>query len=141
MLLCINDVHLMPRIKEAKLSAERLGNLTWIGRDVRCLWCDCNEHLHQEVARRHVSGIKGAHKANVVFWIGSVKAELFMKFTDRCLLRRFVPFELATWEGDLSAVAATLCALDQQHLAVKRVRVNALATTRWAAAPECHRGH
>jgi hypothetical protein len=38
-------------------------------------------------------------------------------------------------------VTAALCPLDQQHLAVKRVRINTLATTGRAAAPECHRGH
>ena len=70
-----------------------------------------------------------------------MEAELFMELADGRLFWRFVPFELATWEGNLSAVAATLSALNQQHLAVKWVRVNALATTRWAAAPECHRRH
>ena len=134
-------MHLVSRVKEAKLCTKGFGNLTWIGRDVRCLWCDCNEHLYQEVARRNIRCIERAHKTNVVFWIGGMEAELFMELADGRLFWRFVPFELATWEGDLSAVAATLCALNQQHLAVKRVRVNALATTRWAAAPECHRGH
>jgi hypothetical protein len=56
-------------------------------------------------------------------------------------LRGFVPLELATWEGDLPAVTAALCPLDQQHLTVERVRINALTTPRWAAAPQRHRGH
>jgi hypothetical protein len=38
-------------------------------------------------------------------------------------------------------VPAVLRALNQQHLAVKRMRVNALTPTRRAAAPQCHRGH
>jgi len=91
LLLRIDDMHLVSRVKEAKLCTKGFGNLTRIWRDLRRLRRNGNEHLHKEVARRHVSGIKGAHKANVVFWIGSVKAELFMEFTDRCLLWRFVP--------------------------------------------------
>ena len=73
--------------------------------------------------------------------IGRVKAELFVELADRRLFWRFVSLKFATWEGDLSAVTAALCPLDQQHLAVKRVRINTLATTGRAAAPECHRGH
>lgn len=82
----------MSWIEEPQFGPECFGNLARVWRDLRSLRRNGNKHLHQEVARRHVSGIEGAHKANVVFWIGSVKAELFMKFTDRCLLRRFVPF-------------------------------------------------
>lgn len=70
-----------------------------------------------------------------------MKAELFMKFTDRCLLRRFVPLEFAARKGDLSAVSAVLCPLDQQHLAVEWMRVNAVATSGWAATAERHRRH
>ena len=76
-----------------------------------------------------------------MFRVCGVKAELFMEFADRRLLRGFVPLELATWEGDLPAVTAALCPLDQQHLTVERVRINALTTPRWAAAPQRHRGH
>ena len=135
LLFGVNNVHLMSRIEEPKFGAERLGNLTWIWRDLWGLWRYGDKYLHQEVARGYVSGIEGAHKANVVFWIGSVKAELFMKFTDRCLLGRFVPLEFATRKCDLPTVSAAFCPLDQQHLAVVRMRINALATTRWAAAP------
>ena len=81
----------MSWIEEPQFCPECFGNLARVWRDLRRLRRNGNKHLHKEVARRHVSGIEGAHKANVVFWIGSVKAELFMKFTDRCLLRRFVP--------------------------------------------------
>lgn len=76
-----------------------------------------------------------------MFGVCGMKAKLFMKFADRRLLRGFVPLELATWEGDLPAVSAALCPLDQQHLTVERVRINALTTPRWAAAPQRHRGH
>ena len=125
----------MSRIKEPQLSTECLGNLARIWCDLWSLWRNGDEHLHQEVARRHVSGIKGAHKANVVLWIGSMKSKLFMEFANRCLLRRFVPLEFTTRKSDLSAVATVLCALNQQHLAVVRMRINAVATTGRAATP------
>lgn len=131
----------MSRIKEPQFSTERFRNLTWIWRDLRCLRRHGNEHLHKEVARRHVGGIEGAYKANVVFWIGSMKAELFMKFANGRLLRRFVPLEFTARKSDLSSVATTLCALDQQHLAVVRMWINALATTGGAATPQGHRRH
>ena len=68
-----------------------------------------------------------------------VKAELFMQFADRSLFWRFVPLNLAAWEGDLPAMPPVLGATNQQHLAVERVRINALTTTGRAAAPERHR--
>jgi hypothetical protein len=131
----------MAWIKEAKLSAEGFGNLTRVWCDVWRLWCNGNKHLHKEVAGWHVGGIEGAHKANVVFWIGSVKAELFMEFADRRLLRRFVPLYLPPREGDLPAMATVLCATNQQHLAVVRMWINALATPRRAAAAKGQRRH
>ena len=131
----------MAWIKEAELSAEGFGNLTRVWRDVWGLWCNGNEHLHQEVTRWHVSGIERAHKANVVFWIGGMKPKLFMKLANRCLSRRFVPLEFAARKSDLSAVATVLCTLNQQHLAVVRMRINALAAPRRAAAPQSHRWH
>lgn len=131
----------MAWIKEAELSAEGFGNLTRVWCDVWCLWCNGNQYLHKEVAGWHVGGIEGAHKANVVFRIGSVKAELFMEFADSRLLRRFVPLEFATWKGDLSAVATVLCATNQQHLAVVRMWINALAAPRRAAAAKGQRRH
>ena len=131
----------MSRIKEPKFCPECFGNLTWVRCDLRCLWRNGDEHLHQEVACWHVGGIEGAHKANVVLWIGSVKAELFMQFADRCLLRRFVPFEFATRKSDLSAVSAAFSPLDQQHLTVEWMRINALTAARRAAAPQGQRGH
>jgi len=141
LLLCIDNVHHMPRVEETEFSAERFSNFAWIGCDVWCLWRYGNKHLHEEVARRNIRRIERSDKANLVFWVCSVKAELFMKFTDRCLLRGFAPLELATRKGDLPAVTAALCPLDQQHLAVERMRVNALAAARWAAAPQSHRWH
>jgi len=131
----INDVHLMSRIKEPQLSTECLGNLARIWFDLWRLRRNGNKHLHKEVAGWHVGGIEGAHKTNVVLWIGGVKAELFMEFANRCLLRRFVPLEFTTRKSDLSAVATVLCALNQQHLAVVRMRINAVATTGRAATP------
>jgi len=70
-----------------------------------------------------------------------VKSELLVEFTGRRLLRRFIPLYLPPGEGDLPAVTAALRPLNQQHLAVKWVRINALATTSRAAAPERHRWH
>jgi len=131
----INDVHFMSRIKEPKLSTECLGNLARVWCDQRRLRRNGNEHLHKEVARWHVRGIERAHKTNVVFWISSMKAKLFMKFANRCLLRRFVPLKFTTRKSDLSAVATVLCAFNQQHLAVVRMRINAVATTGRAATP------
>jgi hypothetical protein len=141
LLFRIDDVHLMAWIKEAELSAESFGNLARVWCDVWGLWRNGNKYLHKEVAGWYVGGIEGAHKANVVFWISSVKAELFMEFADRRLLRRFAPLEFATWKGDLSAVATVLCATNQQHLAVVRVWINALATPRRAAAAKGQRRH
>jgi hypothetical protein len=94
-----------------------------------------NEDLHKKVTRWHVRGIERADKTNVVLWIGGVKAELFMEFANRRLLRRFVPLEFTTRKSDLSAVATVLCALNQQHLAVVRMRINAVAATGRAATP------
>ena len=91
LLFSVNDVHLMSRIEEPKFGAERLGNLTWIWRDLWGLWRYGDKYLHQEVARWHVGGIKRADKTNVVLWIGGVKAELLMELADRSLLWRFVP--------------------------------------------------
>lgn len=125
----------MPGIKEPKLRTECLGNLARIWCDQRRLRRYGDKHLHQKVARRHIGGVKGAHKANVMFWIGSMKAKLFMKLANRCLLRRFVPLEFTARKSDLSAVATALCALNQQHLAVVRMRINAVATTSRAATP------
>ena len=51
-------MYLVSRIEEAKLSAERFGNLAWVGSDVWRLRCDGNQHLHEEVARRNICSIK-----------------------------------------------------------------------------------
>ena len=131
----------MSRIKEPKLSTECLGNLARVRCDQRRLRRNSNEHLHKKVTRWHVRGIERADKTNVVFWIRSMKAKLFMEFADRRLLRRFVPLEFTARKRDLSAVATALCALNQQHLAVVRMRINAVATTGWAATPQSHRWH
>jgi hypothetical protein len=56
-------------------------------------------------------------------------------------LRRFVPLEFAARKSDLSAVATVLCTLNQQHLAVVRMWINALATPRRAAAAKGQRRH
>jgi hypothetical protein len=129
----INNVHLMSRIKEPELSSERLGNLARIWGDPRRLRRNSNKYLHKEVARWNISGIKRTNKANVVFWICSMKPKLFMKLANCCLLRRFVPLKFTARKSDLSTVATALCALNQQHLAVVRMRINAVATTGRAA--------
>ena len=131
----------MSRIKEPKFGPECFGNFTWVRCDLWSLWRNSNKHLHQEVARWHIGGIERAHKANVVLWVSGMKTELLMQFADRCLLRRFVPLEFATRKSDLSAVSAAFSPLDQQHLAVERMRVNALTAAGRAAAPQGHRGH
>jgi len=64
-----------------------------------------------------------------------------MQFADRRLLRSLASFEFATRKSDLPAVSAAFSPLNQQHLAVKRMRVNALTAARRAAAPQGHRGH
>jgi hypothetical protein len=67
-----------------------------------------------------------------------VKAELLVEFADRRLLRRLARFHLAARKGELAAVRSALCALDQEHLTVERVHLNALATAVYAASSECH---
>ena len=141
LLFGVNDVHLMSRIKEPQFSTEGLGNLARIWCDLWSLWRNGNEHLHQEVARWHVGGIERAHKANVVLWVSGMKTELLMQFADRRLLRSLASFEFATRKSDLSAVSAAFSPLDQQHLTVERMRINALTAARRAAAPQSQRGH
>jgi hypothetical protein len=53
-------------------------------------------------------------------------------------LGRLARFHLAAWEGELAAVRSALRALDQEHLTVERVHLNALSTTVYAAGSECH---
>jgi hypothetical protein len=125
----------MSRIKEPKFGPECFGNFTWVRCDLWRLWRNSNKHLHQEVARWHIGGIERAHKANVVLWVSGMKTELLMQFADRRLLRSLASFEFASWEGDLPTMAAVLCPLNQQHLAVERMRVNALTAAGRAAAP------
>ena len=131
----------MSRIKEPQLSTECLGNLARIWRDLWRLWRNSNKHLHKEVARWHIGGIERAHKANVVLWVSGMKTELLMQFADRRLLRSLASFEFATRKSDLSAVSAAFSPLDQQHLTVERMRINALTAARRAAAPQGQRGH
>jgi hypothetical protein len=78
LLLCIDNVHSMPRVEETEFSAERFGNLAWIWCDLRSLWCYGDKHLHEEVTRRNIRRIERADKANLVLWVCGVKAELFM---------------------------------------------------------------
>ena len=92
LLFGVNNVHLMSRIKEPKFCAECFGDLTWIWCDLRSLRRYGDKHLHEKVARGYVGGIERTNKANVVLWVGGMKAELFMKLADRRLLRRFVSF-------------------------------------------------
>ena len=92
LLFGVNNVHLMSRIKEPKFRAECFGNFTWVRCDLWRLWRNSNKHLHEKVARGYVGGIERTNKANVVLWVGGMKAELFMKLADRRLLRRFVSF-------------------------------------------------
>jgi len=51
-------VYFVSGVEEAELRAKRLGDLTWVGRDVWCLWRYGNEHLYKEVARRNKGGVK-----------------------------------------------------------------------------------
>lgn len=140
--LCrINDVHLMSRVEEAQFSTERFGNLTRVWRDVWGLWRNGNKYLHKEVARWNIGRIERTNEANFVFGVCGMESELLMEFADRRLLRCFVPFYLAPREGDLSAVATVLCATNQQHLAVVRMWINALAAPRRAAAAKGQRRH
>jgi hypothetical protein len=81
----------MSRVKEAELSAECFGDLSRIRGDLRGLWRYGNKHLHKEVARRHIGGVKRTNEANLVLWVCGVKAELLMKLADRRLLRGFAP--------------------------------------------------
>jgi len=141
LLFGVNNVHLMSRIEETEFSTERFGNFTWVRCDLWRLWRNSNKHLHQEVARWHVGGIERADKANVVLWVSGMKTELLMQFADRRLLRSLASFEFATRKSDLSAVSAAFSPLDQQHLTVERMRINALTAARRAAAPQGHRGH
>ena len=73
-----------------------------------------------------------------MLWIIRVKAELLVEFADRCLLGRLAIFHLAAWEGELAAVRSALRALDQEHLTVERVHLNAFAATVYAAGSERH---
>ena len=70
-----------------------------------------------------------------------VKAELLVKFANRGLLGSFARLHLAAWKGELAAVRSSLRALDQEHLTVERVHLNALAATVHAAGSECHGWH
>jgi hypothetical protein len=141
LLFGVNNVHLMSWIEEPKFRAECFGDLTWIWCDLRSLRRYGDKHLHEKVARGYVGGVERTNKANVVLWVGGMKAELFMKLADRRLLRSLVSLYLASRKGDLPAVSAVFCPLNQQYLAVERMRVNAVATTGWAAAPQGHRWH
>ena len=67
-----------------------------------------------------------------------VKAELLVEFADRRLLGCLARLHLAAREGELAAVRPALRALDQEHLTVERVHLNALAATVYAAGPERH---
>jgi hypothetical protein len=73
-----------------------------------------------------------------VLRIISVKAELLVKFANRGLLGSFARLHLAAWKGELAAVRSSLRALDQEHLTVERVHLNALAATVHAASSERH---
>jgi len=71
-------------------------------------------------------------------WIIRIEAEFLVEFADCRLLRRLARFHLAAWKGELAAVRSALCALDQKHLAVERVHLNAFAATVYAAGSERH---
>jgi hypothetical protein len=73
-----------------------------------------------------------------VLWIIRVKAELLVEFADRRLLGCLAKLQLAAWEGELAAVRSSLRALDQEHLTVKRVHLNALAATVYTTGSERH---
>jgi len=73
-----------------------------------------------------------------VLWIIRIEAELLMEFANRGLLGSFARLHLAAWKGELAAVRSALRALDQEHLTVERVHLNALAATVYATGSECH---
>jgi hypothetical protein len=141
LLFRIDDVHLMAWIKEAELSAEGFGNFTRVWRDVWRLWRNGNKYLHKEVARWNIGRIERTNEANFVFGVCGMESELLMEFADRCLFWRFVPLNLAPREGDLPAMTTVFRTTNQQHLAVVRVWINALATPRRAAAAKGQRRH
>ena len=100
----------MPRVKEAEFCAEGFGNLARVWCDLRSLWRNGYEHLNKEVGGWHIGGVERTDEANLMLGVCCVKAELFMQFADRRLLRSLVAFYLASWEGDPPPIAAVLCA-------------------------------
>jgi len=94
--------------------------------------------MDQEVARRDVGGIERPNESDALLRVICVKAEFFMQFADGRLLRCLAVLHLPAWKRELPAVRATLCALDQEHLAVKRMRLQARPTTPNRATAECN---
>jgi hypothetical protein len=79
--------------------------------------------MDQEVARWDVGGIERPNDGDAVLWVICVKAELFMQFADGRLLRCLAALHLSAREGELPPMRAALRAFDQEHLAVKRMRL------------------
>lgn len=100
----------MSWIKEAEFSTECFGDLTRVWCDLWSLRRHGNEYLHKEVTRWNISGIKRTNEANFVLRICGVKAEFFMKLSNRRLLRGFISFYLAARQGNLPPMATVLCA-------------------------------
>jgi hypothetical protein len=79
--------------------------------------------MDQEVTRWDVGGIERPNKSDAVLRVICVKTEFFMQFADGRLLRCLAVLHLPARKGELPAVRAALRALDQEHLAVKRMRL------------------
>jgi hypothetical protein len=95
--------------------------------------------MDQEVARWDVGGIERPNDGDAVLRIICVKTELFMQFADGRLLRCLAVLHLPAREGELPPMRAALRAFDQEHLAVKRMRLQARPATPNRAAAECNR--
>ena len=97
--------------------------------------------MDEEVTRWDVGGIKRTDNCDAVLRIVSIKAELFMEFAERCLLRCLARLHLPAREGELTAVRPALRAFDQKYLEVERVHLNAFASTVHTAGSERHGRH
>ena len=62
-----------------------------------------------------------------------------MKFANRCLHWSFSWLGLATWERNLAAMDATICALNEQHLALVWMNIAATSAADAVARTACGR--
>jgi len=137
----IDIVHREARVEDAELRAHDTGNLCGIWVELWRARCNRHHHMDQKIARWNVGGIKRADNRDAVLRIIRIKAELFVEFADRRLLRCLAGLHLSAREGELPAVRSTLRALDEEHLTVERVHLNTFASTVHAAGSERHWRH